>query len=129
MSDRIESDRIESDLDAALQALADDVMQATPHPGTDLTARVLADAAAVSAAMRPAEERPAAPVAVGGGFSLREFFFGWAAGAAAAAALALIVGIGIGMQMDSDLPMVAADEDGAGEFFTADSGFLPDDLL
>lgn len=122
------SDRTEIDLDAALRALADDVMRATPHPGTDLTARVLADAAAVSAAARPATERPAA-VASGTAFSLRELLFGWAAGAAAAAVLALVVGIGIGMEMDSNLPMVTADDDSAGEFFTADSGFLPDDLL
>ena len=120
------SDRYEIELDAALSQLAEDVAEATPRPGTDLLARVLADAAAVSAVSRPAEER--APVKAGG-FSMREFLFGWTGGAVAAAALALVVGIGIGSQMDADLPMVAADEENAPDFFTADSGFLPDDLL
>lgn len=120
------TDRLANELDAALAELAADVAERTPRPGTDLTARVLADAAAVVAAAHPPEERarPTAPAA----FSLRDLFFGWTAGATAAAALALVIGISIGMKMDSvDLPMMTAEE-GEPELFVADAGFLPEDF-
>ena len=121
------SDRIEFDVEAALEELAADAVAAAPRPGADLVARVLADAASVTAAAispvaEPARVRTA-------GFGLRDLLFGWAAGAAAAAALALVVGIGVGMRMESELPMMAGDDEPVVEFFSAESGLLPDDFL
>lgn len=121
------SDQLEIELDEALNELASDVAAATPRPGTDLIARVLADAATIAPAMPQAEPvSEPAPVA---GFSLREFLFGWTAGATAAVALALVVGITVGMQVDAELPMMAAEDDTAAIGLFADSGFLPDDML
>ena len=122
------SDRVEMDLDAALDELAADVVAATPRPGTDLTARVLADAAAVAAATVPAEEVRQSVAPTAGGFSLSDFLFGWAGGATAAAALALVIGITVGMQVDADLPMMT-ENDGQEVGLFADSGFLSDDFL
>lgn len=119
-------ERSEFDIDAALNELSAEAAAAAPPPGADLVARVLADAANVVAATAdPARVRQPA----GGGFSLRALLFGWGAGATAAAALALVVGIGIGMQMEAQLPMMAAAEEPAVEFFSADTGLLPDDFL
>ena len=117
------------DLDAALSELAGDVAKATPRPGADLMARVLADAANVTADNAVVEKAPAAVKVATDRPRLFDLLFGWTATATAAAAIALVVGIGVGMEMDADLPMMAADEGPAVEFFATDAGFLPDDFL
>ncbi len=124
------TDRHEIELDAALDALAADVAAASPRPGTDVMARVLADAAAIApaATAAPVVELRDPANATASGFSLRELFFGWAAGATAAATLALVVGISVGMQVDTGLPLMAEDEVSETGLF-AENGFLPDDIL
>lgn len=118
------------DLDAALTELAGDVAKATPRPGADLMARVLADAANV-AASKAAMDRASAATRVTNVKrpSLFDMLFGWTATATAAAALAFVVGMGVGMQIDADLPMMANDDGPTVEFFATDSGFLPDEFL
>ena len=122
------SDRVEIELDAALEELVADVAAATPRPGTDLTARVLADAAAVAAQNVAVAEPVVETAAPAARLSLRDLLFGWTAGATAAAALALVVGITVGMQVDTNLPMMVEEETEEVGLF-ADSGFLPDDFL
>ena len=118
------------DLDAALTELAGDVAKATPRPGADLMARVLADAANVAAANAVVDRASAAPTVTDNDRPrLFDLLFGWTATATAAAALALVVGIGVGMQIDADLPMMASDDGPAIEFFATDAGFLPDEFL
>ena len=114
------------DIDAALAALAADAAQSSPRPGADLVARVLADAASIAVAQRKPEQAKPAPATR---FSQRDLLFGWTGGATAAAALALVVGISIGMQIEGGLPMMAAEEPAEPAFLSADSGFLPDDML
>lgn len=121
------SDKFDFDVDAALRELAADAAASTPRPGADLVARVLADAATVAAKTATPQSTAARPASQG--FGLRLIFSGWRAGATAAAALALAVGIGIGMQIDDELPMMSAGDEPETEFFSADSGFLPEDLL
>ena len=98
-------------LDDALSGLAREMRDAAPLPGPDLTARVLADAAAVAAARAPVAE--AAPTA--GGAPARtgifDTLFGWTSGAMAAIAVCMSVGIAVGMEIDAgDLPMLGDEE-------------------
>src|SRR5690606_34721918 len=86
--------------DAALTALAREAAEAAPKPGSDLVARVLADAAAVSAerpASAPARRRAAAGAERP---SLLDRLFGWQAGAIAAMTLALGLGFGLGLELE-----------------------------
>ena len=118
------------DLDAALTELANDVAKATPRPGADLMARVLADAANVTADNAVVDAKPSTVTVTDTNRPhLFDILFGWTATATAAAAIALVVGIGVGMEMDGDLPMMASDEGPTAEFFATDTGFLPDDFL
>ena len=96
-------------LDDALGGLAREMRDAAPLPGPDLTARVLADAAAVAAAKAPVEARPAPAGA--GGAGVLERLFGWTSGALAAMAVCMSVGIAVGMEIDAaDLPMMGETE-------------------
>ncbi|MEM7211441.1 MAG: hypothetical protein AAF479_06005 [Pseudomonadota bacterium] len=114
------------DIEMTLQTLAEEVRDASPRPGPDLMARVLADAAAM------------APVAAGGvavaaqsqrgGAGILDMLFGWTGGAVAAMALSLALGIGIGMELEpGDLPMTEADL--VQEYAAAGGSLLNDDFL
>jgi len=119
------AENAEKHMDMLLQQLADDVVAATPRPGPDLMARVLADASDVIAA-RPVEKAVAvtAPVSKP---SIMDFFLGWAGGAAAALAVALVIGIGVGMEIEPGaMPFMDAEED---TLTMADGGFMPEDIL
>lgn len=111
-------EKADFDLDAALAALAREAGAASPAPGPDLVARVLADAAEVSAGRRPAPARarpvarpvagPLAGKAAGGGGRFGAFsgaisgaIFGWTTGAVACMALGLALGIGVGLEMNT----------------------------
>lgn len=103
------AEKAEFDLDAALTALAREARAASPGPGPDLVARVLADAATVSTGRAaPAPPRPvagsAAGAATGRAGLLDAAFgalFGWTTGAVACMALGLAIGIGVGLEMDA----------------------------
>lgn len=114
-------EKMNRQLDQALDALAEEVRAASPLPGPDLMARVLADAADhTAAAPAPAPVRPERR----GGL----WDFGWLGGTVAAMAVALLIGMGIGLQMDTaDLPLLAAAE--TGEMMLSDGGFLPEEIL
>jgi len=93
--------------DAALTIFAREVVAATPRPGPDLVARVLGDAAEITAE-RSALTKAAAPARrpdlrtrtrrVG----LIERLFGWQAGVAAMMMLALGFGVGIGLEIEPE---------------------------
>ena len=101
------TDKAPFDLDAALSALSRDERLARPAVSGRLLARVLADAATVSAD-RLAMATPVAelvPQYAGrsGGFRLFGLFDAWAAAAVAAVVLCLFAGIGVGYQSGPDI--------------------------
>ena len=112
-------------VDDALAQLANEVKANSPRPGTDLMARVLADAAAISPPKaETAQARPGG--APRGGFL--DLLFGWTGGAVAALCLSLTIGAAVGMETEpGQIPLFeAADEE------MADAGplaFLPEDIL
>jgi hypothetical protein len=113
------------DIDAALDALAEEALAGSPRPGPDLVARVLADAAAVAPApevrLTAGETQAAAPV------SWMDRIFGWTGGAVATLVLCFGIGLGVGMAMDDgDLPMAGAEQE---ELMFAESDFLQDEIL
>ena len=104
-------EKMDKALDDALSGLAREMRGAAPLPGPDLTARVLADAAAVAAerapAVAPARAMQAPPVRRG----VFDTLFGWTSGAVAAIAVCMSVGIAVGMEIDAtDLPMMGEEE-------------------
>lgn len=114
------------DIDMALQALAEELRDASPRPGPDLMARVLADAAATAPVA--AGSVAAVSQAQGGGVGILDMLFGWTSGAVAAMALSLALGIGIGMELEpGDLPLTEADL--VEEYAAADGNLLNDDFL
>lgn len=118
----------ETKLDKVLEELARDVREATPRPSTDLVARVLADAAAITSASRSAERRMASATAATPKMQLSGLLFGWASGAVAAMTLALIIGMGVGLQIDPDtLPLIEPPDDGI--IVMADGAMMPEEFL
>jgi len=115
------SNEFRFDLDTALAALERDERAARPVPSGDLTARVLADAAAVAAERRPAPIRRPRAAATGGGW-LRLFGFAdaWAGAAVAAVLLFLVLGFGVGYEAGPD--MLAGVGFGGGDVLLADAG-------
>ena len=95
-------------LDDALEGLAREARAATPLPGADLSARVLADAAAVSVQNAPVEAAmPEVADTTGSRQGIFDALFGWASGAVAAVAVCMSLGVAVGMELDpSDLPML-----------------------
>ncbi|MEM6623583.1 MAG: hypothetical protein AAF674_15245 [Pseudomonadota bacterium] len=128
-------DKAEQFLDQALANLAEEVAKASPRPDADLTARVLADAAAVQP---PPVADPVSSVENGSGFSLGAWIFGWGGGAVAALSLCLALGVGVGMSggqsdfIGGDIlggDLLAFGGDSADFAMAADDGLLSDDLL
>lgn len=93
--------------DAALTICAREVMAGTPLPGPDLVARVLGDAAEITAERR-ALIKTAAPARRAdlrtrtSRTGLIERLFGWRAGVAAMMMLALGFGVGIGLEIEPE---------------------------
>lgn len=118
-------------IDRALTALSREVREATPRPGPDLVARVLADAAAVSHAARPAQVQGQATRRAELARVLvwvRAAMFGWASGAVAAMAVALVIGISVGLEMEkADLPLLASADEGM--LGMADGALIPEEIL
>jgi hypothetical protein len=85
------------DLDAALEALARAERVARPRVSDRLRARVLADAAEVSAGRRVTAAAPARPARARWGGWLGGLDL-WAGAAVAAALICLAVGLGVGYQ-------------------------------
>lgn len=99
--------------DAALTILASEAAAAAPLPRADLVARVLGDAAEVTAeraraadAKAPARHREAPPrkaqpqkTRTG----LLDLLFGWQTGAVAMLMLALGLGVGVGLELDPEV--------------------------
>ena len=111
----------DSKLDHALDRLAQDVIAASPRPGPDLMARVLADAAAI----HPPQVEVQPGMVPERNFRVTDLLFGWASGAVAAIALALVIGMGVGMQMEAgDLPFLEEEA-----VALADGGLLPEEIL
>jgi len=95
------TERIPFRLDGALMALERDERGARPDPSADLTARVLADAAAVAAELAvDLPKKPAAAATARGGGWMRLFGFtdAWAGAAVAAVMLFLVLGFGLGYE-------------------------------
>lgn len=137
----------EAQTKSALDALAREVATASPRPTPDLVARVLADAAAVSASRAALAGAGVATASVGGGAvdgtpapratagatdggaaGLLDWLLGWSSGATAALALSLALGITIGYGLEpGDLPMTA--QDLSETVAMADGGLFQDDVL
>lgn len=129
------SEKVPTDLDAALAALARAEQSARPAVSADLRARVLADAAEVaaekSARERPAVDSPRAGNSRAGPFGWLRGLDLWAGAAVAGALLCLAIGLGVGYEagetvlagtgLGDDVRMAQAD--------TADALFLSEDVL
>lgn len=117
-------DQMEKTMDRALDALAHEVAAATPRPGADLMARVLADAAQVA----PPRPAPSVTLAPARPRTLGEILFGWTGGAVAALSLCLSMGVAIGTEIEpGQMPLMGNVEDGMNE--TAQVAFLPEEYL
>ena len=104
-------ENMEKALDDALSGLAREMRDAAPLPGPDLTARVLADAAAVAAEQAPSTAATGARESAPARGGLLDTLFGWTSGAFAAIAVCMSVGIAVGMEIDADdLPMLGQEE-------------------
>lgn len=114
-------------VDAGLAALAQDMQGAAPRPGPDLIARVLADAAAVSAERAPAPEATSQTTQSTPG--LMNLMFGWTTGAIATMTLCLSIGFAVGMEMDNDI--MTFDEDAMETEMAdgADAMFMPEEFF
>ena len=122
------------DLDRALDALAARARETGPLPNDRLRARVLEDAARVTAE-RNAQGAAAATVAAPRTGSVRSWLSGfadaWSGAAVAAVLLGLIAGIGVGYEAGAELMAEA----GFGEQTIAsaardgDGLFIPEDVL
>ncbi|MEM1276536.1 MAG: hypothetical protein AAGH74_08420 [Pseudomonadota bacterium] len=112
------SDRIEHELDARLREIARDIARETPGPSEDLMARILADAADVTAEQQAPVQKPAARVPrwrmwLAVSLPLRS------AAAAAVLAVGLFAGLGIGYGLGGSATALEAF---AGDLVLADFG-------
>jgi hypothetical protein len=109
------TERSRFDLDAALTALERDERAARPNPSAILTARVLGDAAEVTARLAAASQKAPASaerIRAGGGW-LRYFGFAdaWAGAAVAAVMLFLVLGFGVGYEAGPEVMAEAGFDD------------------
>ena len=123
------TDKAPFDLDAALAALAADERAARPAVSESLQARVLGDAAEVTAESAATMARPARKPARSGGFRLFGLFDAWSGAAVAAVALCLAIGLGVGYRVGpevlaqaglGEVTTVVAAEEGSGFFVSED---------
>lgn len=106
----------ETELEAALARLAEAETRLAPRPGPDLMARVLADAARVSAERQPpqrAQRSQSRAQRRGARWSLSALRAElWLAGATVALAACLTAGFYMGYSVEPPQPLVAANDDG-----------------
>lgn len=123
------------DLDRALDALAARMREVGPRPNDRLRARVLEDAARVTAERKAQGAAGAATAAAPRAGSVRSWLSGfadaWSGAAVAAVLLGLIAGLGVGYEAGAELMAEA----GFGEPVIAsvardgDGLFIPEDVL